>query len=53
MGSCHDVDGKAMQCILNDWNDPQKNVDGFHSDVHLLHDSNGHCGQYETKIIAM
>jgi hypothetical protein len=41
----NDVDGKVIKCS-NDWKDPN-NVDGFHSAVRLLHDSHGHCGQYE------
>jgi hypothetical protein len=41
----HDVDGKPMKCT-GDWKDPN-NVDGLHSAVHLLHDSQDHCGQYE------
>jgi hypothetical protein len=41
----NDVDGNVFKCT-NDWKDP-KNVDAFHSAVRLLHDSHGHCGQYE------
>ena len=41
----NDVDGNTIKCT-NDWKDPN-NVDGFHSAVCLLHDSHGHCSQYE------
>jgi hypothetical protein len=41
----NDADGNVIQCT-NDWKDPN-NMNASHSAIHLLHDSHGHCGQYE------